>query len=205
MTQWEQLKNEYRDMTVPANGQAQMLAAMEKARQKRSSQRKYVKYGSLVAAAMLLLLLVPDNLFRMGSKSAAPETVTQDNGGMMFDAVVEESAVEEGWFADMNMATGSAEAPDCNVSVDAPTAEDTVSSAVTEASPMERIIFSDEELEAIALEIEKQSGEKVVIDNSIEYYINEQGLLVILFEAGESAQEEQGAMEFVIPNEVVSP
>ena len=91
------------------------------------------------------------------------------------------------------------------MSVEAPTAEDTVSSAVTEASPMERIIFSDEELEAIALEIEKQLGKTVVIDNSIEYYINEQGLLVIVLEAGESAQEEQGAMEFVIPKEVVSP
>lgn len=181
MTQWEQLKNEYRDMTVPAYGQAQMLAAMEKARQKRINRRKYVKYGSLAAAAMLLLLLMPKNMFRMGSKSAAPENAFRNQDCVMFDAVTEECAAE------------------------VPMAEETGSSMVTEASPMERIMFSDEELEAIALEIEKQSGKKVVIDNSIEYYINEHGLLVIVFEAGEPASEKQNATEFIIPKEVVSP
>jgi len=194
MTQWEQLKNEYRDKTVPVNGQAQMLAAMEKARQKRSNRQKYVKYGSLVAAAMLVLFLVPANMFRMGNKSAAPETAFQNKGNMMFDAVTEESAIEEGWFADSTTTADSMAVPETDMSIEE-----------TQAAPTEKILFAAEELEAIALEISKQSGEYVVIDNSIEYYINEEGLYVIVFEAGEIAPEEQGIMEFVIPAEVVSP
>lgn len=195
MTQWEQLKNEYRDVTVPVNGQAQMLVTMEKARQKRNNHKKYLKYGSLVAAAMLVLLLLPASMFRMGSKSAAPETAFQNTGGMMFDAVMEESvmeesAVEEGWLMNSTTTADSMAAPEMDMSMEA---------------PEERAGFSEEELEAIRLEISGQLGEDVVIDNSIEYYINEEGLYVIVFEAGEIAPEEQGVVEFVIPVEVVSP
>jgi len=214
MTQWEQLKNEYREIPVPVNGQAQMLVAMEKARQKRSNRKKYVKYASLAAAAMLVLLLMPKNMFRMGSKSAAPESAARDNGGMMFDAVMEESAVEEGfWFTGTDTATGSAEMDmsqaetpmeevPAEESIDA--TEDLMTS-ITQGAPTDRREFSAEELAAISLEISKQTGEGVIVDNSVEYYINEEELYVIVFEAGEIAPEEQGRLEFVIPAEVVSP
>jgi len=214
MTQWEQLKNEYREIPVPVNGQAQMLVAMEKARQKRSNRKKYVKYASLAAAAMLVLLLMPKNMFRMGSKSAAPGSAARGNGGMMFDAVMEESAVEEGfWFTGTDTATGSAEMDmsqaetpmeevPAEESIDA--TEDLMTS-ITQGAPTDRREFCAEELAAISLEISKQTGEGVIVDNSVEYYINEEELYVIVFEAGEIAPEEQGRLEFVIPAEVVSP
>ena len=77
--------------------------------------------------------------------------------------------------------------------------------SITQGAPTDRREFSAEELAAISLEISKQTGEGVIVDNSVEYYINEEELYVIVFEAGEIAPEEQGRLEFVIPAEVVSP
>ena len=137
MTQWEQLKTEYKEIPVPVNGPTGMLAAMEEARQKKARHKKYVQYGSLAAAAMLVFLLMPAGMFRMGSKSAAPETAGRDNG-IMFDAVVEETAAEEGfWFSGTGTATGTAGAQDMNQSVKQEPAE----------APMEEEVLTEEAVE----------------------------------------------------------
>lgn len=191
MTQWEQLKTEYREIPVPENTRGKICAAVTRAKEKKARLRMITKYTSLVAAAMLVLFLMPSAFFRMGSKSAAPESAMQNKNDavcdtvfdmdmnfemmeepVMEEAAMEEPAVEEGWFA---------------------------SGTATDAAPAEKICFTEEQYKAIEEEIFRQTGEHTIDTDAVydcnNYYINEQGLYVFVTD-GE---------EYIIPAEVVSP
>lgn len=246
MTEWEQIKKEYREVSIPADGPHQMLKVLAEAKRKRDRWKHLAKYGSIVAAAILVIVILPGMLL-----------FSQGFGGSM-DMAATESAVSKeestginGWFTkdsaetveeDRNMA--SAEIVDSddfdygmsNIVVEAESGTDfTVTPAAGQNSPeqsMDNTKLNKEEkkevltlpLNAISAEILRQMEERMKttgetyyikseaypegfekITEEQEYYINEDGLFVIVFETGKVAPKEQGIVEFVIPAEVAVP
>jgi len=215
MTQWEQMKKEYREIPIPEDGQYQMLQAIAKAKQKRdsvqSNLKRAAKYVSIAAAAFVVVLCLPMLLlFSRGFGSSAPECAPP----MMQDCVTE-SAVSEDRFLEAGMTAAKGDAgTDMNYSTNLDAEADM-------AMPEEENLWNRE---GISKEIIRQMKERMLADDELyyvkseeypdgfellaenqEYYINEEGLLVIVFEAGAVAPKEQGVVEFVIPAEVVIP
>lgn len=83
MMEWEQIKKEYREIPIPADGPRQMLQAIAKAKKKRNRFKNLAKY-STVAAAVLLVLLLPGMLLFSGGFGAKKE-----NASMKADCVAE--------------------------------------------------------------------------------------------------------------------
>lgn len=244
MTEWEQIKKEYREIPVPANGPHQVLTVMAEAKKKRNRFKRLTQYGTVAAAALLVVLLLPGMLLFSGGFGAS-----EDNAAMEADCAVESTGSAGGWVTtesanDMGMvpATNSVAtlAPeqgydgmankDTAVTEDASNYSMSDKTAVAENSTenklqkLEERFFTAEEQEAISKEILKQMEERMrengetyyikseeypegfeQIAKEQEYYVNADGLLVVVFRAGVVAPKEQGAVEFIIPAEVVSP
>lgn len=107
MTEWEQMKKEYRDVQIPANGPHQMLEMIEKAkRDRRKSQwKRAARYGAAIAAAILVVLLIPGFMLLSGGFSGSSDetAVEADRNNMAYTGSGQESA--KGTYSD----AGSAE------------------------------------------------------------------------------------------------
>lgn len=238
MTEWEQIKKEYQEIPVPADGPHQLLQTIADAKRKRNQWKRITKYGSIVAAAILVIVVLPGMLF-----------FSQGFGGSK-DMAATESAVSreestgsaDGWFnkdsaantvgnKNMSPVLGTA-APEASLDIMADSSDSDITneSADTEygvnvgASVEKSEGWSLLDREAISKEILRQmekciqeKNETYYIKSEVypegfellaegqPYYINTDGLYVIVFEAGEVAPKEQGMIEFVIPAEVALP
>ena len=238
MNEWEQMKKEYREIPIPEQGVHQVMEAMARAKRQKTRERwrKLTRYGT-VAAAILIVLLLPGILFMSGGFGASMEDSaaveadkwTESTGaGAVFDS-------SEKTFSSSN----KAESPECGN--DAMNAENSNScmedkaevpvegSPVTEATKgnLKEILEAKagflQSLEEISQEILRQMevrGEQgeifwlkseecpfgyEKISEEQEYYINEDGLFVVVFEPGTVAPASAGVVEFVIPAEVATP
>lgn len=231
MTEWEQIKKEYKEIPVPADGPHQMLQSMAVAKKARSraTWKHVAKYGTVAAAALLVVLIVPGMLFSGGlgatCNDAAYTTETAENS---------QSSVTDGLFAksetggffledttESEMVRG--EAADAPTSYGINNANGAVPEYANEAdSKVEETDVWD--ADAVSEEILRQMKERIQVNGETyyirseeypegferiaddqEYYINEDGLLVIVFEAGLVAPEAAGDVEFVIPADVAFP
>lgn len=228
MMEWEKLKKEYREVPVPAEGSQQVLQAIAKAKQKRNRITGFAKYGT-VAAAALLVLLLPGMLLLSNGFGGSKE-----NSSMMEADSVTQSVTEGGWLAksdrdNVAMDTNSTVAEeDAKYSYNATgsTADSLKdeSRAETEAEAGTEMVLWSESREPISKEILRQMEERMqnkgetyyiksgeypegfeLLATEQEYYINAEGLLVVVFDAGLVAPKEQGTVEFVIPAEVFQP
>lgn len=241
MTEWEQIKKEYREIPVPANGPHQLLQTIAEAKRKRNRIKRLAKYGT-VAAAALLVLLLPGTLLFSGGFGANSE-----NMFMEADCVAEsvtQSATEDGWFMkgtlndrDTVPASNSTPAPEStannmtNAGGSSMEREEEYKYSVVDMLAdanlevvEEKVSLGLEDREIISKEILRQMEERMQMDGETyyckseeypegfeliseeqEYYINGEGLLVIVFEAGVVAPEQQGMVEFIIPAEVFRP
>lgn len=231
MTQWEQIKKEYKDTPIPANGPQQVSEAMAKAKQKRNRYKALMRYGTVAAAVLLVVLVVP-RLF-LFSGGAAKESA---DGFYMQDAAVEGFAPATGSAMPENGGENNtkAEAPatfpqtpekapassyDSPADDSVPEADETDGGLVTDGAAFwaeKRDEISKEIISQMQLRMQKQkevyyirseqypNGFELLADNQ-SYYISKEGLLVIVFAAGEVAPAEQGRAEFIIPAEVFLP
>lgn len=242
MTEWEQIKKEYREIPIPTDGPHQMLEAIAdaKRKRKRNSWKHIAKYGSIVAAAMLVVIILPGILLFSGGFGGSNDMAVTES------AVSKEDSIgSDGWFTkdsaesvmeDINMAP-AADTEYNNKTNAGGSSENggmdfTVTPAVGQNNPEQsknNTELKKEEvltlpLNAISAEILRQMEERMKaagetyyikseaypegfekITEEQEYYINEDGLFVIVFETGKVAPEEQGIVEFVIPAEVAVP
>ncbi len=78
MTEWEQMKKEYRDVQIPASGPHQMLETIAKAKRDRRSSRikQAVSYSTVVAAVLLVVLLIPGIVLFSGGFASGREEVS---------------------------------------------------------------------------------------------------------------------------------
>lgn len=222
MTQWEQLKKEYREIPVPEDGQHQVLKAMAEAKKKRSRSMRLTQYGTVAVAVLLVVLLLPGMLLFSGGfgDSAENAYMEADYAPQNTDSTgrgYAKDSAEEGAVAP------TAEAPSYSLSDDKAADYNSVMEETEQKKEFETFC-SPEKAEAISREILRQMEERMQndgetyyrkgdeypegfeqISNEQEYYVNADGLLVIVFQAGVVAPKEQGAIEFIIPAEVVSP
>ena len=209
MTQWEQIKKEYRDIPGPADGPNQMLQTIADAKRKRNRNRaKYLtRYGTVAAAVLLIIVLLPGMLLFSGGYGAKndaacveTEDVAENGAGFKKSAVADRDEIP--------VSGDSAPAPE--VFLDA--------GEKSEAAPWLKY------REEISKEIIKQMEDRMqnngetyyirsdecpegfeLLEEEQEYYVNGEGLWVFVFREGTIAPEEQGIVEFIIPAEVVSP
>lgn len=262
MKAWEQMKKEYREIPIPEQGVHQVMEAMARAKRQKSRERwrKLTCYGT-IAAAILIVLLLPGMFFMSGGFGGN----TEDNAasveidgrkestgaGFGFDSTGNDSGAEDKISAPMYSIGSSAinnsaamesnkaeqseqggnhsNAGSSNSCMEDKTESPVKYSPMPEASKgelkenLEAKNGFEQSLEAISQEIlcqmkvrgeqgeifylkseeyplgyEKLSGEQ-------EYYINEDGLFVIVFEPGTVAPASAGDVEFVIPAEVAAP
>ena len=200
MTQWEELKKEYKEITIPEGGAEKLQAVMEEAKRKRCRRKTRTGYGTMVAAALLLLLLVPGNMFLSGgaAKESCNDAVVQ-GAGRFNGNIAPESAMPE----------MPAYQADCEYSMNGSwketTSEEELNDVISREilSQMELRMKETKEIYYVKSEHYPNGFERLEDDQ--EYYINEDGLLVIVFLAGTVAPEEQGSVEFVIPAGVFLP
>lgn len=228
MTQWEQMKNEYREIPVPADGPQQVLQAMAEAKRKRNRWKNLTRYGSVAAAALVVVLLIPGMFLFSGGFGAS----TEDCAYPESERATESASGAAEWFSSQsvkNMAPASDEVPNSSSSTAAPEygpqRDAVLQDAVAEesASGKPEAIWTDRK-EAISREIIRQMEERMqengetyyirseeypqgfeLLSEDQDYYINEEGRLVFVFASGSIAPEEQGTVEFLIPAEVFSP
>jgi len=269
MTEWEQIKKEYKKIPVPADGPHQMLEVIAAAKHKRDRWKHIAKYGSIVAAAMLMIVILPGIFLFSGgfggsSDMAAPESAVSrkestgsnewftkdsaesvmENSNMALKPDTEYNKTNAGASSGNGTTDSSTEMVDAD-SVDygvndkffgAESGTDSMltpaagqespeqSTDSTELNREEKIEEFSLPLDAVSAEILRQMEERmketeetyyiksetcpngfVRITGEQEYYINEEGLYVIVFEAGKVAPKEQGKVEFVIPAKIVQP
>lgn len=228
MTQWEQIKSEYKNIPVPDEGSKRVLQAIGEAKEKRNRFKQLSKYATVAAAVLLVVILGPGMILFSGGMGAAKE----DSAYLEMEYKSESAGADGGSFRtqgvkdEMSPATsnGSASKP--------PEAMQNVKAEADAALPAESPeyglnepdCFTAEEIEAISREIISQMemrmremGETYYIrseENSAgfeqiakdqPFYINGDGQLVIVFEAGMVAPIEQGDIEFIIPVSVAAP
>ncbi len=211
MTEWEQIKKEYREISIPVDGPHQVLTAMADAKKKRNRYRHLAQYGT-VAAALLVILLLPGMLWFSGGKGAANESAAMKSDNVLQfaeDGIILESVCDTMAPTTAPTTSGTADADQ---------------NCESEEYKATQKYFTPEEQSAISREIRKQMEERMTetgetyyskreaypegfeqIEENQEYYINTDGLFVIVFRAGVIAPEEQGTVEFVIPAEVALP
>ncbi len=81
MTQWEEMKKEYCDIPIPADGALKLLETIEKAKQQREEAAKqkqcriraFTKYATIAAAVFVVVLLVPGIMLFSGGFGATAE------------------------------------------------------------------------------------------------------------------------------------
>lgn len=205
MTEWEQLKKEYREIPVPTEGPSQLLQTIAKAKRKRNRLKNFARYGT-VAAAVLLVLLIPGRMLFSGGFGTVAE-----NDSMKMDCSIQSPATG-------NWVTEESAEEKYSVSKGTPAPQAVADSTANFGNNMEEC------REAISREILFQMQERMRIEGETyyyksaeypegfeqineeqEYYINEEGLLVVVFEAGTVAPEKYGKVEFVIPAGVFQP
>ena len=93
MTEWEQMKKEYRDVQIPASGPHQMLETIAKAKRDRKRRRikQAVRYSTIVAAAVLVLLIPGAALFSGGFRMGRDTNETAVENNMAFTGSGQES------------------------------------------------------------------------------------------------------------------
>lgn len=216
--EWEQIKTEYKEIPVPEHGMAQMEEAMERAVYHRSRRRKLTAYGA-IAAALLLILVLPRSFmggFGANSSEKAESTageigVTKDNlaefreeernTSVFYDGIAEEMEDTE---LDMAADLGTIESFEVISSMPQLKQENTmVSELVIEVEKGDSILsicLSKEEVKAINQEISCQMERALEqstflgISEEQAYYINEDGLLVVVWEE---------TIEFIIPKTII--
>ncbi len=240
MTEWEQIKKEYKEIPVPADGTHRMLQAIAEAKRKRNRFKNPARYGTVAAAVVLMMLLPGMVLFSGGIGNQSKDM------SMEADCTTE-SAAESGWFKQENtnvmvvtpFLNGMKATQDAMDGVtgagcdDAAKAEEPKYSYADEEE-ISNGALADQEwnnskvnleayADAISEEILRQMKERMqnegkayyikseecpegffAIEADQEFYINEEGLLVIVFHAGIVAPIDQGTTEFIIPAEVYS-
>ncbi len=217
MSEWEKIKKEYKELPIPTNGPHQVLEAIQRAEQKRKQRRSLISYGTVVAALMLVLLL-PGVLFLNGGAKAENYSAKFD------DAMVESSKNSSVSVMEKTESAQEKENPVPEAGkYDAIASNDTADNLYI-MSEDEQHAFWTEYKEAISAEIVRQMQERMqnkaatyyvkseaypegfeILSEEQSYYINEEGTLVFVFEAGTVAPEEQGIQEFTIPKEVAAP
>lgn len=218
MTEWENLKKEYRELPIPTNGPHQVLEAVRRAQKKRKRWQSITRYGTVAAALFVILLLPGMFLLQGGAKSGnnsvsiKEEEGVSENRTMPFYDKKEKSEQS----ADTNSAPLTDEL-ECGVSADA-------ADSLYAVSEQEKRAFWAEHKESIQQEIIRQMEERMqngtvtyyvkseaypeefnILSEEQSCYINQEGFLVVVFEAGTVAPEEQGIQEFTIPKEVATP
>ena len=232
MTELELLKNEYRELPVPAEGPQQMLQSIAKAKRmrKRTLTRIAITYALAAAAVVVVVISEPMLHLFVGNAKNSSEATSMDAGFWQGkgDATCADNAFLEekpmGDFTDYECSMEQAVeetmedtiAPEENGGMLTQEKNDNTTAKVR--------IFSVEEQNRISKEILRQMKEQMaeqgvvyyvkseeypegfeLITKEQEYYINKEKLVVIVFEAGKVAPEELGEIEFVIPPEIVSP
>ncbi len=211
--EWEQIKTEYKEIPVPKHGMAQIEEAMEKAVYHRSRRKKVTAY-SAIAAALLLILVLPKSFlgeFLVNSSEEAENTTNgmglakdtaielkekEINSSVLYDSITEEIEDIE---ADMAADFGVTESFGTVSSMLPVQKESGVESEwrieVKDGDNILSIFLSKEEVKAINQEISYQRGETISISEEQAYYINEDGLLVVIWEE---------TLEYILPKEVIS-
>lgn len=211
--EWEQIKTEYKEIPVPKHGMAQIEEAMEKAVYHRSRRKKVTAY-SAIAAALLLILVLPKSFlgeFLVNSSEEAENTTNgmglakdtatelkekEINSSVLYDSIAEEIEDIE---ADMAADFGVTESFGTVSSMLPVQKESGVESEwrieVKDGDNILSISLSKEEVKAINQEISYQRGETISISEEQAYYINEDGLLVVIWEE---------MLEYILPKEVIS-
>ena len=130
----------------------------------------------------------------------------------------------EAFYGSVTSAGGSSiitEAPEYSCDTDTAATEESV---LREENFTAEAVWKEETLKAISEEILRQMEERMTeygdtyytksenypqgfekIIKEQKFYVNSDGLLVVVFEAGTVAPEEQGSIEFVIPAEIALP
>ena len=211
--EWEQIKTEYKEIPVPKHGMAQIEEAMEKAVYHRSRRKKVTAY-SAIAAALLLILVLPKSFlgeFLVNSSEEAENTTNgmglakdtatelkekEINSSVLYDSIAEEIEDIE---ADMAADFGVTESFGTVSSMLPVQKESGVESEwrieVKDGDNILSISLSKEEVKAINQEISYQRGETISISEEQAYYINEDGLLVVIWEE---------MLEYILPKKVIS-
>lgn len=223
MTEWEKLKKEYKELPIPSNGPHQVQEAIKRARKKRIRWQGITRYGT-VAAAVFVVLLLPGILWLSGGLKSdnycedfAVEESASKNMSPFFSGKAdgapeqEEPLQSDGWD---DMESGQFDGMVSNDAAD----------NLYIMSEQKQTVFWAAHKEAVSAEIVRQMKERMqngaatyyvkseaypegfeLLSERQSYYINEEGFLVVVFEAGTVAPKEQGDEEFVIPKEVAAP
>ena len=206
----EQLKKEYQEIPIPEQGTDKMKLAMEKAVQKKRLHKRLLGSVAGVAAALLVIAVIPKNGLMMESANKS--------AGMMHDAMSKdvffgESSCENGVQsdnADFVASPSSQETARPSQSFGKVVTEEVKDGEMTQEERSENI---KEEIrrqikerslggEAAFVRMAASSSLIVLEEKECYYYIKEEDVLVIVFYAGELAPEEYGEIEFQIPSEV---
>lgn len=217
--QLEQLKKEYREIPVPEHGIDGVKAAMERATRKKRLKKRLMSYVPMAAAAMLVIFVAPavmNVLFASGGAAmeSAPDGfyngIAKDMAGKydkaessVADAVV--PSKEPVYQMEVPMTEGK-------MSAEAKEIETKTLRAKILADP----VICDKIREEIAsqIKIRVQKGEDAFIERFAssdarvyepaepEYYLNEDGLLVVRYAPGKLVSVKYGEIEFIIPDEV---
>lgn len=207
MTQWEQMKKEYREVSVPANGPHQMTDAMERARKARRKKQtmRLAAYGTMAAAAVLAIVLLPGRVslrsyvFKAENESACEDSAVRVAG--QYSAGVNVEKTENEVFSVTDGVRPEEGLPE------------EAASEVLWLCRREEI--SAEILKQMKSRMQEQGetyyvkGEEypegfVLLEETQPYYYTSEGILVIVFDAGSVAPKEQGIIEFTIPEEIFS-
>jgi hypothetical protein len=208
MTQWEQIKKEYSEVNVPEQAAQRVMLGISEAKQRKKRIRSLSGYGS-VAAALLLVLLLPGMMLRGGMKN--------DSASMEADCAPQQSA--ESMRVESPFANGSAAKPASSGAGDIKADKEEAKADLNDTMPVwfshkaeisKEIIRQMEERmqensETYYIKSDQYPGGFEMISEQQEYYVNEEGLYVIVFEAGTVAPEAMGVIEFIIPAEVAVP
>lgn len=205
MTQWEQIKKEYSEINVPEQAAQRVMLGISEAKQRKKRIRSLSGYGS-VAAALLLVLLLPGMMLRGGMKN--------DSASMEADCAPQQSA--ESMRVESPFANGSAAKPASSGAGDIKADKEEAKADLNDTMP---VWFSHKA--EISREIVRQMEERMQttgetyyikseeypngfeqLENKQAYYITSEGILVITFEAGQVAPEHLGQVEFCIPEDI---
>lgn len=190
LEEMEQLKKEYQEIPVPEHGIDGVRDAMERAKQKKRLRKRLISYASMAAAVVLVLFVTPQMAMHMFAGGSSNEAASMGHDSLvkdMFDGALKTEAESDASEAKGTWATAFA---------DAATREK------IEAEMTRQIQFRSSAGEEAICMILASSEMLNFEEKDAEYYLDENGQLVIVFPAGELAPEKYGEIKFVIPDEV---
>ncbi len=193
MTEWEQLKKEYREIPVPADGPQQVMKTMAKAKQERNRVKDVIRYGAAAAAVLLVVLLVPGMLLLSGGAKEMNDGAVEMEADCAAKSTALQESVLDSEDTEMELVRGYGASWTENLEI--------ISKEILKQ--MESRMQEGNEIYYMKSEACPEGFEQISVEQ--EYYINTDGLLVFVFEAGKVAPMEQGTVEFIIPAEVFLP